>query len=372
MDLYAELGVERGATPDEIKRAYRRESLKRHPDRGGNTEDFQRLQIAHEILSDPARRAEYDATGQIPGAAEGPGGGGGMPDLSSIFGSIFGGGIPMPPPGFFAGGGGPQARAARGPNKIHEIGLSLPDLYVGKKFKMRMKRDTLCSDCEGKGGKRVEPCKACRGAGMRMRAQQMGPMMAMVQEPCGDCAQTGQKVLEACGGCKGRRVVERTSDLDVTVEPGMQDGDRIVFPGQCSESPMFDAPGDVVLVVRTAVAEGGMWQRRGPDLVAEIQLTVAESLLGWSRELGEHPSGRPLRLAWRDGVLRDGEVLRVPGWGMPIRGGGAATHGELKLVCRVATLDQGAWTEEQVAALRRVWPEWTEPMEGEGVERPTR
>lgn len=369
MDLYTELGVERGATPEEIKRAYRREAIKRHPDRGGDKEAFQRLQVANEILSDPVRRGEYDATGVIPGAAEGAGGGGGMPDLSSIFGSIFGGGIPMPPPGFFTGGSSAHARAARGPNKIHEIGVSLPDLYAGKKFKMRMKRDILCPDCDGKGGKRVENCRACRGAGLRMRAQQMGPMMAMVQEPCEDCAQTGQKVLEACDACSGRRVVERTSDLDVTVEPGMQDGDRIVFPGQCSESPMFDTPGDVVLVVRTAAPEGGVWQRRGGDLITEIQLTVAESLLGWSRSLEDHPSSRPLRLAWRDGVLREGEVLRVPGWGMPVRGGAT---GELKLVCRVATIDQGAWSEDQVAALRRVWPEWTEPAEGDGIERPTR
>jgi DnaJ family protein A protein 2 len=369
MDLYAELGVERGATADDIKRAYRREAIKRHPDRGGEKESFQRLQIANEILSDPSRRAEYDATGRIPGAAE-EGGGGGGPDLSSIFGSMFGGGFPMPPPGFFSGGGtNTGGRAQRGPNKIHEIGVMLPDLYTGKKFKLHMKREVLCGDCGGKGGKRVEPCRACRGGGVRMRAQQMGPMTAMIQEPCGECAQTGQRVLEACDGCAGRRVVERTSDLDVVIEPGMQDGDRIVFPGQCSESPLFDAPGDVVLVVRSAVPEGSAWQRRGAELVTEIQLTVAETLLGWSRNLEGHPSGRALKLAWRDGVLRDGEVLRVPGWGMPMRGGGM---GEARLVCRVATMDQGAWTEEQMAALRRVWPDWNEPILEEGVERPMR
>lgn len=368
MDLYTELGLERSASADDIKRAYRREAVKRHPDRGGNTEDFQRLQIAHEILSDPSRRAEYDATGQIPGAAESAGGGGGMPpDLSAIFGSLFSGGIPMPPPGFFTGGG-PQVRAARGPNKMHDVGIPLADLYHGKTVKLHMKRDVLCPSCDGKGGARVEPCRSCRGAGMRMRTQQMGPMMAMMQEPCGDCAQTGQKVLEACAECTGRRIVERTSDLDVVVEPGMQEGDRIVFPAQCSESPMFEKPGDVVLVVR--VADTGAWQRRGADLVIEVELTVAESLLGWGRVLEGHPSGRALRLAWRDGVVRDGEVLRVPGWGMPVRGE-AGKLGDAKLVCRVATVDQGAWTDEQMAALRQVWPEWVAPEE-EGAEKPTR
>jgi len=372
MDLYAELGVSRDATADEIKRAYRREAIKRHPDRGGDKEAFQRLQIANEILSDSARRAEYDATGWIPGAADGPGGGGGggMPDLGAIFSQMFGGGgFPMPPPGFFAGGGaGPQVRAARGPNKVTDVGVSLQDLYLGKVFKLQMKRDILCPGCEGKGGVKVEACRTCRGAGMRMRAQQMGPIMAMSQEPCGDCGQTGQKVLEPCEECSGRRVVERASVLDAKVEPGMQEGDRIVFPAQCSESPLFETPGDVVLVIRSA--ELPPWQRRGDDLILEVELTVAESLLGWSREVSDHPSGRVLRLAWHDGVVREGEVLRVPGWGMPRRGNSG--HGELKLIMRVRTVDQLPWSPEQIAALRAVWPEWQEPSVAEGVERPQR
>lgn len=366
MDLYAELGVERGATPEEIKRAYRREAIKRHPDRGGDKEAFQRLQIANEILSDPSRRAEYDATGQIPGAAEGNATG---PDLSAIFGSLFGGGIPMPPPGFFTGGSA-HARAARGPNKIHEIGVTLADLYAGKTFKLHMKRDVLCAGCEGKGGKRVEPCRSCRGAGMRMRAQQMGPMMAMMQEPCGDCDQTGQRILEACTDCAGRRVVERTSNLDVVIEPGMQEGDRIVFPGQCSESPLFDTPGDVVLVVRAAASDTNAWQRRGNDLFIEVDLSVAESLLGWKRSLENHPSGRVLPVTWRDGVLREGEILRIPGWGMPNRG--SSEFGDARIVCRVKTVDQVPWTEEQMAALRSVWPDWKQPETTDGDEHPMR
>jgi DnaJ family protein A protein 2 len=380
MDLYAELGVARGATEEEMTRAYRTEARRRHPDRpGGDKEAFQRLQVAYEILSDPVKRAEYDATGQIPGAAEGPGGGGGgMPDLSAIFGSLFGGGggmggmggFPMPPPNFFAGGGGPPgARLARGPNKLHDIGVSLRDMYHGKTCKLTMKRDILCPGCEGRGGAKVEPCRSCRGAGMRMRAQQMGPITAMMQEPCGDCGASGQRILEPCGECSGKRVVERTAQLDVAIEPGAEEGDRIVLPGQCSESPMYERPGDVVLVIRPVSSDTeGRWLRKGADLAIEIELTVAESLLGWARELEGHPSEKPLRLAWRGGVVRDGEVLRVPGWGMPGRNG---SHGELKLICRVAAVDQTAWTEEQMRALRSVWPDWVEPSI-EGVETPER
>ena len=94
MDLYGTLGIQKNASNDEIKKAYRRLAMEKHPDRGGNTEEFQKIQTAHETLTNPDSRAHYDATGQIPGAAEGSGGsGGGMPpDLASMFGSIFGGG----------------------------------------------------------------------------------------------------------------------------------------------------------------------------------------------------------------------------------------------------------------------------------------
>jgi DnaJ family protein A protein 2 len=371
MDLYSELGVGRNATADEIKRAYRREAVKRHPDRpGGDKEAFQRLQVANEILSDVARRADYDMTGQIPGAAEGPSSGGGMPDLSAIFGSLFGGGIPMPPPGFFGGGGPVQLKVRRGPNKVHDIGVSLADLYTGKTFTLNIKREVLCSGCHGTGGEKIEKCGVCRGAGMRMRAQQMGPITAMMQEPCAACDQTGQRVIKECGDCGGKRVVERESVLDVKIERGMQAGDTLVFPGQCSESPLFEEPGDVILIIRAATTDSGRWLRRGADLMVEVQISVAESLLGWAREFVDHPSGLPLRLAWREGVIRDGEVLRVPGWGMPVKGK-EGERGELRLLCRVATVDQGAWSEEQLRALKCVWPDWVEP-DLEGAERPTR
>jgi DnaJ family protein A protein 2 len=166
--------------------------------------------------------------------------------------------------------------------------------------------------------------------------------------------------------------------LDVVIEPGMQEGDRIVFPGQCSESPDFETPGDVILVVRSASTDTAAWERRGADLIVKVELTLAESLLGWSRSLSGHPSGLSVPLVWRGGVVRDGEVLRVPGWGMPRRSAASAVgeKGELRLLCRVAVVDmangQGAWSEEQQRALKSVWPDWVEPVEEEGSVKPER
>jgi len=377
-DLYGLLKLQKNASIDEVKKAYRKEALVKHPDRGGNKEEFQKMQAAYEVLSDPDKRAHYDATGQVPqegGGGPGPGFPGGMPDLAAMFGGMFNGGGPGGFPGgmpfpFFngGGGGGPNGpiKAARGPNKIHEIGLSLADVYYGKKFTLNMKRETLCGRCAGRGGTRVENCTACGGRGFRMRGIQMGPIMSMSQEPCAACGQIGQKVLDECGECRGKKTLERESVLDVHVEPGMKDGDRITFVGQCSESPQFEKPGDVILVVR--VAESEEWSRRDADLVYTVEFTLAEMLLGWKRTLIGHPSGKTLDIAWSGGPLREGEVLIFKNLGMPNRSGG---KGVLRLVCRTAT-EQSTLSEEQRSALKLVWPNWSEVVVGEGTNIPVR
>lgn len=378
--LYELLGVERTADADTIKKAYRRKALTEHPDKGGDEEKFKKLNEAYNVLSDPQRRAVYDQTGEIPGESSAATTGGG-PNFADIFGSMFGGGfggmggIPIPVfHGMGSAGGEGPSKMPRGPNKLHEIGMSLADLYHGKKIKLNMKREVICGDCEGRGGKRMEPCAVCRGRRVQMIQQQMGPMIAMTQRPCEACRATGQRAVETCGGCQGRRVVERGATLDVEIEPGMQEGDRLVFPGQCSESPDFETPGDVVLVIRGVSTDSDKWVRQGADLVYTVELTLAESLLGWGRALEGHPSGLSVPLVWRGGVVRDGEVLRVPGWGMTRRLADRV-KGDLRLVCRVAAgppKAEGAWSEEQLRALKSVWPEWVEPTEGEGVIKPER
>lgn len=381
-DLYGVLGVEKRASADEIKRAYRKAALVNHPDRGGDKEKFQALQGAYDVLSDPSKRAQYDATGQIPnGEGMNPGG---MPDLSSIFGSMFGFGQGGGMPFFGANFGprqGPGVKVARGPNKLHDVGVELGDLYKGKTFKLNMKRDMLCGGCGGEGGTRMESCGACGGKGFRIHGRQMGPVMSMTHEACSACNQTGKHVLEKCQTCNGKQVVERESILDVVIEPGMQDGDRLTFAGQCSESPLFESPGDVILVVRAATTDSAVWVRDGSELTYQVELTLAESLLGWGRQIEGHPSGRPLHIVWMNGVLRDGEVLRIAGWGMPVStgmpsaagaaGAGAGGLGDLRIVCRVKS-DQGAWSSDELRALKSVWPAWSEPVVKEDTVTPAR
>jgi DnaJ family protein A protein 2 len=369
MDPYAEMGLKKGASDDEIRRAYKKEALKRHPDRGGDKESFQRLQKANEVLSDPEKKVFYDQTGQMPGDDAAAGAGPGGIDISEILGGIFGSARGMGGMPFFAGmpGGGGGGPAPKGPNKVQEIGITLADMYHGKVIKTTMKRDVLCGSCDGKGGKRMETCAACKGRGMRMRSHQMGPMVQMIHEPCEACGQTGQRAADQCGDCKGKRVMEREATVDIRIEPGMQEGDRIVLQGLCSESPMYREPGDLVLVVRTA-AGGEEWARRGADLGCEVTLTLAEALLGFERTFEGHPSGKPLRVAWKGGPVRDREMIRVEGQGMPVRGS-EGSFGALVVGCRVA---QETLTEEQCCLLKQVWPDWVAPVDGADVLHATR
>ena len=243
MTLYKELGVEKGASAEDIKKAYKKEALARHPDRGGDKAEFQRLQAAYDILSNPEKRAYYDSTGQVPGEENGHQG---MPDISSMFGSMFGQGHGGPFGSMFGGQGGPfgfnpfgsqgAVRAEKGPNKLHDIGVSLANLYTGKAFTLNMKRDVVCHGCSGSGGSRMDLCNACNGKGVRIRAVQMGPITTMTHEQCGACDHTGKRIAEECKICRGRKLLENELNLEVVIEPGMQEGDRIVFAEKCSES----------------------------------------------------------------------------------------------------------------------------------------
>jgi len=364
-DLYARLGVSRGASQDEIKRGYRKEALKHHPDRGGDTAAFQKIEEANSVLSNPERKAMYDATGSVsegpgggpPGGFNPFGGGGFNVNISEMFGQMFGG---------HQGPGNINRKPPVGPHKLHEIGVSLSDLYHGKQFELRMKRDVLCSTCDGHGGMHVETCGSCNGSGVRVTHVQMGPMMMIQQGPCTDC-QGGKKVRDTCTACAGKKVKESESALQVKIEPGMQEGDRLTFAGQCSESPEFERPGDVILVLRASSAEGGPnpWIREGSTLKRAITLTWAEALLGFERELDAHPSGRPLHIVWTGGFVKEGEVLRVVGWGMPdhlVRG----TVGDLRLVCRIE--GASSMPADRLVALQVAFPEWKAPtMRSESI-----
>ena len=335
MNPYSVLGIESTANTDEIKRAYHKAALQHHPDRGGDKTKFQQIQKAYDSLN-----SKEDETMDM-----GLG--------TNFFESLFG--------GSFGSMSRERTRPKTvGPNKVHDIGVSLVDLYNGKKFKLKLNREILCVDCAGNGGT-LQNCNSCGGKGIRHTQQQTPFGFITMMGPCDTCGGKGKHVSVACTVCSGRCLVDSESALDVEITPGMSDGDTIVFSEQCSESPAFDIPGDVVLVIRQLEEPDSNWIRSSKkDLTVEIKLSIAESLLGFERDIVGHPSGEIIRVVWKSGVILDMDVLRVAGKGMNVVGTGDAL-----IVCRIK-LDLAPITSDQIQQLKLVWPEWTEPESREG------
>ena len=368
-ELYDRLGLDSNASKEEIRRAYKDLAREKHPDRGGDPEEFKAIQEAHEVLTDEGRRQMYDMTGST---QEGGGGGpmsgmaaGGFPfhfmngagpfgmpgvafDMGDVFHHIFGG-------GGGPGGGRRGGRGGRGPNKHHDIGLTLADFYKGKDITLTFNQARRCGTCDGSGAAATEACGECGGSGAKMLTRAIGPgIMAQTRVPCDGCGGEGKRVLRACGACHGKKYMERKKALDIKIRPGMTDGETLVFEGECSDTPEFERPGDVVLTLRRSdagVGELDEYEWSGHDLTIRKQVTYAESVLGFSLTLDKHPGGAR-RLTWRGGPLLHGAMLSFQGGGMPKKEGG---HGVLFVQIMVTPPEVRPWTPEEAAKLQSVF-----------------
>jgi DnaJ-class molecular chaperone len=329
MELYTTLGIDKSADASEIKKAYMRLAKTAHPDKGGDAEEFKKINKAYTILSDENKRQFYDMTGQIPGE-EGGGPnihevhmGPGMPfpfpfDMGQMFG-MFGGGMP---PGMRPGGtAGQRRKGPKGPNKTDRLPLSLEQFYYGHTINMSFDRMKLCSACRGSGAAAKAACGTCRGSGQIHKVIQMGPVVMNSSGPCSDCGGEGQKVSKECTECVGKGRVPELRQLDVKIEPGMAVGEQLVFEGACSETAEYDTPGDVVIILEEAESAAG-WVRKGADLHFTAALTLGQSLVGCDYILTDHPKVREGEADIKlhiPGPVVSGDVICVKGLGMPVR-----------------------------------------------------
>lgn len=366
-DFYATLEVPKTATEDEIKKAYRRLAVKYHPDKNPGdpsaAEKFKEVGAAFEVLSDADKRKVYDQYGEE-GLREGgswqPG------SAADIFNSIFGGGI------FGFGGGGPR-RPRRGEDVIHKIKVPLEDLYKGKVQKLQLTKNMLCSECGGRGAKRpdaVKKCDTCKGRGIRIVVAQIGPgFLQQSQQQCPDCQGAGEiiKPKDRCPNCRGSKTVAERKVLDVRIEPGMSNGEKIVFPGEGDQAPEMEA-GDVVIFLeekRHPVFRRG--ERDEADLFMRQTLTLSEALCGFVVEVTTL-DGRKLHIRSRPGeIIRPGDVRGIFGEGMP-RKGSAFDKGRLFVQFDVSFPKPGEVTEEQKEAICRVFPKPPPPARTEETE----
>jgi len=340
-DLYQRLGLKRSATTDEIKKSYRDLARQHHPDKGGDVEMFKGIQEAHEVLSDDRRRQVYDATGSVNEQPQPPPGpsfpfSGGMGGFAEMFGGMFGqGGM----------GGGQQQRRGRGPSSQVDAGMSLENFYNGFTFNINFKQGRKCSTCSSS----LEPCVPCGGQGFRIAMRHMGPMIVQAQEPCGVCRGRGKKPSGNCSTCGGKQIVESEKSIEATVLPGMAEGDRIVFEGECSDTFEYDMPGDVVVVLRLSPTK---YEWKGSDLHYTHEISYAESVLGFELFLPDHPSRKMPSYRWTGGPVISGSSLVFVGGGMPKRGG--TGFGDLVIHLTIRPTPPTPWSSEDREKLESI------------------
>ncbi|XP_065014959.1 dnaJ protein homolog isoform X2 [Musa acuminata AAA Group] len=309
---YEILGVSKNASQDDLKKAYRKAAIKNHPDKGGDPEKFKELAQAYEVLSDPEKREIYDQYGED-ALKEGMRGGGGGHNPFDIFESFFGGSP-------FGGGSSRGRRQRRGEDAIHPLKVSLEDLYSGISKKLSLSQNVICQKCKGKGSKSGASmsCSGCEGSGMKVTIRQLGPgMIQQMQHPCSECKGTGETINEKdrCPQCKGEKVIQEKKVLEVVVEKGMQNEQKITFPGEADEAPET-VTGDIVFVLQQK--DHPKFKRKGDDLYYEHTLSLTEALCSFQFVL-THLDNRQLLIKSNPGeVVKPDQFKAINDEGMPM------------------------------------------------------
>lgn len=297
------MGVPKTATQAEIKKAFKKLAIKHHPDRGGDAEKFKEINAAHEVLGDPEKREMYDKYGLegLKGMSEGGQGG---------FGDIF---------DMFFGGGrrnrGQRQQPQMKPTVVQK-NITLHQAYHGASIQVEIQRMKICLDCNGKGGASVETCKDCKGQGVVIRMVQMGPgMYTQTQSHCDKCQGKG-KIIEKgtqCKSCKTKGTTVANETVDLTIEPGFPNQEKLVVQSNGNEHPEYRT-GDLVVVVQIEPHE--VYKRQGNDLFMTKKIKLIDALKGFSFNL-KHINDQTITISTPKGkVIAHEEQMRIPNLGM--------------------------------------------------------
>lgn len=332
-DYYEVLGVDRSASEDEIKVAYRRLAIKYHPDRNPGDkvaeEKFKEAAEAYEVLHDPQKRQQYDQFGfNAPGGGFGGFSSGGMDmdDIFSMFGDIFGGrsggfgGF-----GGFGGNGGSSQRVYRGSDLRLKVKLSLQDIASGVTKKFKVREDVPCEHCQGtgsEGGVRPETCPTCHGSGMVTRTVRSMFGMMQTQSECPTCHGEGTIIKSKCKACGGSGVVKGEKVVEINVPAGVEEGMVLNVHGKGNAGPHNGVPGDIQVIIEEEKSD--VFIRDKQDLIYNLLLDFPTAALGGEAEIPTIDGKKfPLKI---DPGTQPGKTMRLRGKGLPaVQGYGSGT-----------------------------------------------
>ena len=312
VDFYGILGVSRGAADGEIKKAYRSQARKWHPDvnqEPGAKEKFQEINEAYTVLSDPQMRQRYDQFGVagVRGAGGGGGPGPGDFDISDIFESFFGG-----QPG---GGGRRRSGPTQGDDLRFDLEIDFQTALFGGSKKIRITHLETCGTCSGSGvapGSSVNTCGTCGGRGTVVTTVNTILGRMQQQARCPTCGGTGQVVDKYCGTCDGKGTNKKSKQLTITIPPGVEDGNRLRVRGEGDAGPKGGPSGD--LYVFLSVTADPRFRREGMEIYSDFQISYVDAILGTT-----------LRVPTVDGEVdlavpsgtQPGTTMRIEGKGAP-------------------------------------------------------
>ena len=360
-DYYKTLGVGKNASDEEIKKAYRKLARKYHPDTNAGDkqaeERFKEISQAHDVLSDPDKRKQYDrgtgpfgaftnaAGGQNPFA-----GGAGNFDFGSagsglgdIFSNIFGGGGGASPRGQGGVRGGAQPRPSRGRDLETEVQLSFDQAVNGAQVPLTVPTSQPCPTCQGSGAKPgtvPHVCPVCNGTGMEAQSQGIFSM----SQPCSNCHGQGTVIDDPCPTCHGSGAQRTVRRMRVNVPAGVKDGSRIRLAGKGEPGLRGAEAGDLYVITR--VADSPVFRRAGDNLEVEVPLSIPEALLGAIIEVPTLTGSKRLKVARG---TKSGTVQRIRNEGPPKLGGKGRGDIHYRFVLDVPT----SLTSEQTEAVEQ-------------------
>ena len=326
-DYYEVLGIDRNASPEDIKKAYRKKAIEYHPDKNaGDTEaeeKFKEAAEADDVLSDPQKKARYDQFGHAGMSGQGgfSSGGFSMEDIFSQFGDIFGGAFGGAFGSGFGGFGGSSRsgarRVVRGSDIRIKVKLSMAEAFKGVEKKVKLNKMVVCPDCQGRGAVNeadIKTCEHCHGTGMVTKIANTILGQMQTSSPCPYCGGEGKKITNPCRKCSGTGLVRTAEEISFKIPAGVQEGMQLTIQGKGNAARGGGVPGNLLVVIEEEAPKEGGLQRNGEDLEYTLNLSVPDAVLGCSVEIPYIDSKLKIKI---DPGTQPGKILKLRGKGFP-------------------------------------------------------